>query len=130
MRQSANDEAFVDLTPMLDVIFIMLIFFIVTASFINEQGITAERPHDGLIIHNENTVLEVRVAASGEITFKGRHVDIRALRSIISAEIAATGAGQAVLRVDQNALTKSYAPALDAIRAAGVMSTALLLSES
>ena len=84
-RSSSMDEAEVDLTPMLDVVFIMLIFFIVTASFIKEVGLELNRPDSGesakTVAQNENILIQI--ANDGLIFVDGRVVDIRAVRANI-----------------------------------------------
>ena len=84
-RSSGMEEAEVDLTPMLDVVFIMLIFFIVTASFIKEVGIDLNRPEGGdapkTMAENENILIQL--TNDGLIFIDRRSVDIRAVRANI-----------------------------------------------
>ncbi len=81
-HQQEDDEAGIDLTPMLDVVFIMLIFFIVTASFVKESGFAITRPESTPpddATPQENIVLNV--AANEEIWLDERRIDIRSVRA-------------------------------------------------
>jgi biopolymer transport protein ExbD len=82
-RRTDQDENEIDMTPMLDVVFIMLIFFIVTASFVNEVGLGVNRPPttDQPPPNTENTNIVFRISESNEITLAGRRIDIRAVRA-------------------------------------------------
>ena len=85
-----EDESEIDLTPMLDVVFIMLIFFIVTASFIKEFGLEINRPDDlpEVDIPTENQNILVNINASSEILVDQRRVDVRSIRSVIQRKLA------------------------------------------
>ena len=89
-RQLDADEAEIDLTPMLDVVFIMLIFFIVVASFLRESGLDVNRPDT-----NQNppesdaTSITVTITGDDQIWMEGRLIDIRAVRANIARLLAA-----------------------------------------
>ncbi len=75
---SGDDEAQIDMTPMLDIVFIMLIFFIVTTSFVKEKGLDVNRPEDSQSNNNQKSKsLSIRIDNAGVITMNGREVDIR-----------------------------------------------------
>ena len=75
---SAEDEAQIDMTPMLDIVFIMLIFFIVTTSFVKEKGLDVNRPEDNQAKNDKpSKALSIRIDADGTIMMGGREVDIR-----------------------------------------------------
>ena len=73
----SEDEAGIDLTPMLDIVFIMLIFFIVTSSFVREAGIDVLRPSADSAVSKPRASILVAVSADGEIWMDGKPVDIR-----------------------------------------------------
>ena len=75
-KAAAEDEAQIDLTPMLDVVFIMLIFFIVTASFIKESGIEVNRPEASTSQPKENVNILVAISATNEIWMDQRRIDV------------------------------------------------------
>ena len=98
-RLSGMEEADVDLTPMLDVVFIMLIFFIVTASFIKEVGLDLNRPEGGeatkVVTENENILIQI--TNDGLIFIDRRSVDVRAVRANIERLRAERPNGQVVV---------------------------------
>ena len=72
-----EEEAEINMTPMLDVVFIMLIFFIVTANFIKEPGLEINRPESDTSETQENAAILIAIGASGEIWMDGRRIDAR-----------------------------------------------------
>ncbi|GIR14521.1 MAG: hypothetical protein CM15mP25_2760 [Gammaproteobacteria bacterium] len=88
-KEQDRDGAEIDLTPMLDVVFIMLIFFIVVASFIKEAGVEVNRPDDNQPDNPEDsTSILVEVASDNQIWMENRRVDIRAVRANIQRLLA------------------------------------------
>ena len=88
-KQQEGDGAEIDLTPMLDVVFIMLIFFIVVASFIKEAGVEVNRPDDNQQTDPEDSIsIVVEVAADNQIWMENRRVDVRAVRANIQRLLA------------------------------------------
>ena len=84
----AEDEAEIDLTPMLDVVFIMLIFFIVTASFLREFGVDATKPPSVQQSQSDAKSIAIKIYSSGDITIDGLNVDPRAVSAQITIEMA------------------------------------------
>ena len=88
-RESDADEAQIDLTPMLDVVFIMLIFFIVVASFLKEAGIEVNRPDANNSPPNPDaTSISVTITGDDQIWMENRRIDIRAARANIARLLA------------------------------------------
>ena len=77
--QEENDE--INLTPMLDVVFIMLIFFIVTANFIKEPGLEINRPDSDTAETQENAAILIAVGPTGEVWMDGRRIDVRQVKA-------------------------------------------------
>tara|TARA_R110002110_G_scaffold205066_7_gene416917 strand:- start:41031 stop:41438 length:408 start_codon:yes stop_codon:yes gene_type:complete len=122
---AAEDEAQIDLTPMLDVVFIMLIFFIVTASFIKEAGIEVNRPEASTSQPKENVNILVAINANNEIWMDGRRVDERAVRANIERLHAENPKGAVVIQADNKSNTETVAAVLDAAREADVYDVSL-----
>jgi len=85
MRQFFNqtqeeEESEINITPMLDVVFIMLIFFIVTATFVKEAGIDVNRPDAATATKKENANILIAISANNAIWIDKRMIDIRAVR--------------------------------------------------
>ncbi len=125
-RNSGGEEGSeIDLTPMLDVVFIMLIFFIVTASFIKEAGIEVNRPEASTADKKENVNILVAVSATNEIWIDKRRVDKRAVRSVIERMHAENPKGAVVVQADNESNTETVAGVIDSARAAGVFDVSL-----
>ncbi len=128
-RVADADEAEIDLTPMLDVVFIMLIFFIVTASFIKEAGIEVNRPEASTSQPKENVNILVAINANNEIWMDKRRIDVRAVRANIERLHAENPKGAVVIQADNKSNTETVAAVLDAAREAGVYDVSLATEE-
>jgi biopolymer transport protein ExbD len=124
-RAAAEEEAQIGLTPMLDVVFIMLIFFIVTASFIKEAGIEVNRPEASTSEPKENVNILVAINANNEIWMDKRRIDVRAVRANIERLHAENPKGAVVVQADNKSNTETVAAVLDASREAGVYDVSL-----
>ncbi|MBT4522373.1 MAG: biopolymer transporter ExbD [Halieaceae bacterium] len=122
---NAEDEAQIDLTPMLDVVFIMLIFFIVTASFIKEAGVEVNRPQASTSEPSENVNILIAITATDEIWMDNRRVDIRAVRANIERLHAENPKGAVVIQADNKSTTEIVVSVLDSSREAGVYDVSL-----
>ncbi len=129
-HQDDGDKAEIDLTPMLDVVFIMLIFFIVTASFVKERTLNVNVPENADAPPppptNENKTILVMVDAQNEVFIDGRRVDIRSVRSLIAQKNAANPGGGVVVRAHEESSTETYVKIADASRDANVMDVSLV----
>ena len=116
-----EEESSIDLTPMLDVVFIMLIFFIVTASFIKEAGIDVNRP-DAPVTESkpEDSNILIAIHANDEIWIDRRLIDPQALRANIERLHAENPKGSVVVQADRQSTNKMLVQVMDAARQAGV----------
>ena len=80
---NAEEESQVDLTPMLDVVFIMLIFFIVTSTFVKESGVDVTRPNAETAVPTDASSIQIGITSNNQIYFDKRLVDKRAVRANI-----------------------------------------------
>ena len=119
----------IDLTPMLDVVFIMLIFFIVTASFIREAGIDVTRPAAVTQKLVENQSILVAISARNEIWIDKRKVDPRSVKSVIERMHAENPKGALVIQADNKSTAEMFAVVADAAREAGVPNLSLATTE-
>ena len=120
-----DEEATIDLTPMLDVVFIMLIFFIVTASFIKEAGVEVNRPEASTSDPAENVNILIAITANDEVWMTGRRIDVRAVRANVERLHAENPKGAVVIQADNESTTKTVVAVLDASREAGVLEVSL-----
>ena len=124
-RKSQEEEDDINLTPMLDVVFIMLIFFIVTASFVKESGIDIERPGAVTAERKESATILIAITESGEIWMDRRPVDVRAVQANIERMRAENPQGGVVIQADQNSKNGLLVKVMDAARSAGVDSISI-----
>jgi biopolymer transport protein ExbD len=126
-RQRARDqeESEVNLTPMLDVVFIMLIFFIVTASFVKEAGIDVSRPPAATAERKERGNILVAITENDQIWMDRRQVDPRALRANLERLHAENPQGSVVIQADKSSKNGLLVQVMDAARLAGVKSVSL-----
>ena len=124
-RAREEDEAEIDLTPMLDVVFIMLIFFIVTASFVKESGIDITRPPAATAERKERGNILIAITSNDQIWIDRRQVDPRALRANIERLHTETPQGSVVIQADEKSQNGLLVRVMDAARLAGVSSVAL-----
>lgn len=120
-----EEEQSIDMTPMLDVVFIMLIFFIVTASFVRETGVDVNRPSASTAQQKENANILVAIKSNGEIWMDKRRIDIRSVRSNIERLRAENPEGAVVIQADEQATAGLIVKVMDAARKAGVYDVSL-----
>ena len=116
-----EEENEINLTPMLDVVFIMLIFFIVTASFIKEAGLDVNRPDAPMTESTpEESNILVMINSNDEIWIERRLIDPRALRANIERMHAENPDGSVVIQANNKSSNKMLVTVMDAARQAGV----------
>ena len=125
-RRSRNTEkSEVNLTPMLDVVFIMLIFFIVTASFVKEAGIDVTRPPAATAERKERGNILVAITSNDQIWIDRRPVDPRFVRANIERLHAENPQGSVVIQADKESKNGLLVQVMDAARLAGVSNVSL-----
>ena len=131
MRRAANrfsradEESDINLTPMLDVVFIMLIFFIVTATFIKQAGIDVTRPLALTGEQRPTVSVLVAISANGDIWIDKKRVDSAAVRAHIERLHAENPKGGLVIQADRDAKSEKLMAVLNAARAAGLSEVAI-----
>jgi biopolymer transport protein ExbD len=119
------DEAELDMTPMLDIVFIMLIFFIVTTSFVREAGVTVDTPQAETASPQENANIFIAITAEGEVWIDRRPVDPRSVRAIVARLHADRPEGSVIIQADEAAVTRVLVDVMDQVRLAGVEGIAI-----
>lgn len=120
-----EEENEINLTPMLDVVFIMLIFFIVTASFIKEAGIDVNRPDAPTAESVADANILVAISANDEIWIDRRMIDPRAVRPNIERLHAENPKGSVVIQADKQSTNEMLVIVMDAARQAGVYNVSI-----
>ena len=123
--QQVEAEGEIDITPMLDVVFIMLIFFIVTASFVKESGIEVNRPDASTAQAKPRANILIAINENDEIWINKRRVDESQVRANIERLHAENPQGTVVIQADEEAKTRKLVTVMDAARQAGVYDVSL-----
>ena len=124
-----DEEAEINITPMLDVVFIMLIFFIVTASFVKESGIDVNRPDAATATVKERGNILVAITDTNQIWIDRRQVDPRSVRANIERLHAENPQGAVVIQADKNSKNGLLVQVMDSARQAGVFSVSIAANE-
>ena len=120
-----EEESEINLTPMLDVVFIMLIFFIVTASFIKEAGIQVSRPDAFTADKQENAAILVAISPNDEIWIDRREVEPKNLRTHIERLHAENPKGALVIQADRESTNEMLVVVMEAAKQVGVANVAI-----
>jgi len=123
-----EEESDINLTPMLDVVFIMLIFFIVTASFIKEAGIDVNRPDSFTAERQEDAAILIAISEADEIWIDRKPVEPRAVRDAIERLHLENPKGSIVIQADEESNHETLVVVLDAAKAVGVGNVAIASS--
>jgi len=120
-----EEENEINLTPMLDVVFIMLIFFIVTASFIKEAGIDVNRPEAPTADKQEDAAILIAISEVDEIWIDRKVTDPRAVRGTIERLHAENPKGSIVIQADEESTNEILVIVMEAAKQAGVTNVAI-----
>ena len=120
-----EDDTEIDLTPMLDVVFIMLIFFIVTATFVREPGVDIERPEAVTAELVANQKLLLAITETGEIWIDKKRLQINEVSQTLEALRAQNPQGALVIQADSEATAAAMANVIDAAKRAGITDISL-----
>lgn len=123
-KHHSDDEAEINITPMLDIVFIMLIFFIVTTSFVKEKGLEVSRPSNAppKITEQKKGPIVVKIDANGNIEIKGRMIERKAVQANLEREKAEKPDSTLIVAAHPDAETDALVTILDAAKAVGVES--------
>ena len=127
-----EDETAVDMTPMLDIVFIMLIFFIVTTSFVKESGVAIDRPDPDQSQDQPKTKKKnifIKISSANRITMDGLDVDIRAVRARVEQKRAQNPEAIAIIGVEETSETDTLIQVVNATRLAGVVKVSVNVTD-
>lgn len=118
-----EDEAEINITPMLDIVFIMLIFFIVTTSFIKEKGLEVSRPSNSppQQVEQKKGPIVIKIDGNSNITLKGRMLERKAVQANLEREKAEKPESPLIVAAHPDAETDALVTVLDAADAVGVV---------
>ena len=126
MVQSGDeDEGEINLTPMLDVVFIMLIFFIVTATFIKEAGIDVTRPLAPTAAEQRGASILIAISPNNEVWIDRRKVKSEAVKPAVERLLAENPEGEVVIQADAESQAEVLLEVMASVRDAGANNIAL-----
>ncbi len=123
--EDSNTSAEVNLTPLIDMVFILLIFFIVTSSFVKESGIEVNRPNAQTAERQERGNIIIAANQKGEVWIDKRKVDVHTVRAHIERLRAENPEGSVVILADEKSQTGLMVQIMDQVRLAGVTNVSI-----
>jgi len=119
-RHAQIEDSEINITPMLDIVFIMLIFFIVTTSFTRETGAEITKPGATQALALRNGSILIAVKASGDIWMARRQIELREVRQMVERAKAENPEGSVVIMADKGSQIGSVTGVIDQVKLAGV----------
>jgi biopolymer transport protein ExbD len=120
-----HEPAEINLAPMIDILFILLIFFLVTSTFVREAGVEVQRPDAASATSMDNGAYRVAIRANGELWVDGHAIDLRRLRAEMARLHAKNRQAPVILQADQNGSVGLLVKVMDQIRQAGISDIAI-----
>jgi biopolymer transport protein ExbD len=120
-----EEETGFDMTPMLDIVFIMLIFFIVTTSFVKEAGVDVSRPSAQTAERKERGNILIAITADNQVWIDKRQIDIRAVRANVERLHAENPEGSVIIQADKASTNGTLISVIDQARLAGVSNVSI-----
>ena len=124
-RRQQQEEAQIDLTSMLDIVFIMLIFFIVTSSFVRESGVEVNRPTATSAVSQKDAGIFVAVTSNSDIYIDKRMVDLERVQASLESLLLDKPDASLVIQADELAYSGVVVKVMDAAKQAGINNIAL-----
>ncbi len=123
LRQKSSSE--INMTPMIDIVFILLIFFLVTTSFVKETGVDVNRPSAQSAERQERGNILIAITVNGEIWIENHLVDIRAVRANVERMLAENPEAAAIVTADKESTTGLLVEVVDQARLAGISNVSI-----
>lgn len=123
--QEDGGSAAINLTPLIDMVFILLIFFAVNSTFVRFPGVEVDQPVARSAVVRQSSTILIAVTDNGEIWIDRNQVDIRRLRGVIERMFVETPDASVVVLSDQNSRTGIVVEVIDQARLAGAENVAL-----
>ena len=115
-----EEDATIDMTPMLDIVFIMLIFFIVTTVFVKEAGINVNKPNGTLAVTPKNANIFIAITEDGKVWMDKRQIDADRIRANLERLMAEQPSDVIIIQADKNAEHGLVVEVMDQIKLAGI----------
>jgi len=123
--RGGNDNVDVNMSPLIDMVFLLLIFFVVTTSFVKESGIEVSRSTASTAEVKEKASVMIGVSDGGEVYMEGKRVDVRSVRGLVERALAEDPEAGVVVVADKGSETGDVVKVMDQCRLAGAASVSL-----
>lgn len=123
--ETEYDPVHINVVPLIDVMFFLVLFFVATASFVKEGGIEINRPTAQTAVRQENSNLIIVIDKNGDIWIDNQQIDIRTIRAHIEHLHAQNAEGTVIILADKETRTGATVDVLDQVRLAGVSNIAI-----
>ena len=124
-KRALTAQAEIQMTPLIDMVFILLIFFVVTTSFVSETGLDIQRPQSSSSETLPHENIPVAIGADGRITVDGQRVGLLSIRSFLQRRLRMQPGLAVVLVADKAVSVDRVVRVMDEVRAAGISEVAL-----
>jgi biopolymer transport protein ExbD len=123
--RGGGDKVDINMGPLIDMVFLLLIFFVVTTSFVKEAGIDVQRSTAATAEVKERGNIMIGVSAEGEVFFEGKQVDVRSVRGLVERALAEDPESGVVIVADKGSETGEVVKVMDQCRLAGAQNVSL-----
>ncbi len=124
-RSKAKEDSELNLSPLLDIVFILLIFFVVTTTFARETGVDVNKPKASSASQRNDKILKVAITREGSIHVFEKQVDIYALLTVLKRERAREPNVELIIVADSDSLTQRLVEVIDTANLAGIRQTSI-----
>ncbi len=123
--RGGGDKVDINMGPLVDMVFLLLIFFVVTTSFVKEAGIDVQRSTAATAEVKERGNVMIGVSPEGDVYFDGKKVDVRSVRGLVQRVLAEDPESGVVIVADKESETGSVVGVMDQCRLAGAKNISL-----
>ncbi len=128
-RRANSKNLELNIAPLIDMVFILLIFFLVTTSFVKETGVDIARPTASTAVSKTKTTILIGVTKDNTIHIDRRKVDVRAVRANVERALAENPESSVVIVADKDSLTGLVITVMDACKLAGALNVAIAANQ-
>jgi len=123
--RGGGSEVNINMGPLVDMVFLLLIFFVVTTSFVKETGIDVQRSTAATAERKERGNIMLGISADGQVYMEGKRIDVRSVRALVERALAEDPESGVVIVADKDSSTGTVVQAMDQCRLAGAMNVSL-----
>ena len=124
-RKAKQQATELNIAPLIDMVFILLIFFLVTTSFVKESGVEVERPTAATALNKEKSGLLIGITKDNKVFLDKREIDVRAVRANVARSLAENPEGGVVIVADKLSNTGTVVAVIDGCKLAGAKNVSI-----